>query len=111
MPILEVLGKTDKVDAFGEKFQKHGAAWVFIAGVSPIPYKVITIMSGVLKINFGIFVAASVIARFLRYFFIAGLVKTFGNQAEAIMKKHFALFTIIVFGLAFGAYWAIHHFF
>ena len=111
LPILESLGKAEKIESFGEKFQEHGAAWVFMAGLTPFPYKVITIMSGVFKINFGIFVAASVIARTLRYFLVAGIVKTFGDQAEAIMKKHFALFTIAVCLLAVGGYWALKHFF
>lgn len=111
LPILESLGKAEKIDAFGEKFQEHGAAWVFMAGLTPFPYKVITIMSGVFKINFGIFVAASVIARTLRYFLVAGIVKTFGDQAEAIMKKHFALFTIGLCALAVAGYWALKHFF
>ena len=111
LPILESLGKAEKIEAFGEKFQEHGAMWVFMAGLTPYPYKVITIMSGVFKINFGIFVAASVIARTLRYFLVAGIVKTFGDQAEAIMKKHFALFTIVVCLLAVGGYWALKHFF
>jgi len=110
MPILETLGKTEKIDAFSEKFQKHGAAWVFMAGLTPFPYKVITIMSGVLKINFGVFVAASVIARTMRFFFVAGAVKMFGDQAEAIMKKHFALFTITICILLGGLYWAYKHF-
>ncbi|MEP6342677.1 MAG: YqaA family protein [Maricaulaceae bacterium] len=111
LPILESLGKAEKIESFGEKFQEHGAAWVFMAGLTPFPYKVITIMSGVFKINFGIFVAASVVARTLRYFLVAGIVKTFGDQAEAIMKKHFALFTIGVCVLAVGGYWALKHFF
>lgn len=110
-PILEFLGKAEKMESFNEKFQKHGAAWVFMAGLTPFPYKVITIMSGVSKINFAVFVAASVIARTLRYFLVAGIVKTFGDQAEAIMKKHFALFTIAVCAVAIGGYWALKHFF
>lgn len=111
MPILETLGKTEKIDAFSQQFQKHGAAWVFMAGLTPFPYKVITIMSGVLKINFGIFVAASIVARSLRYFLVAGAVKYFGDQAEAMMKKHFALFTIALCALALAGYWALKHFF
>lgn len=96
-PILNFLGKGDKMDKFSERFSEHGALWVFGAGLTPFPYKVITIMSGVLKINFGVFVAASVLARSLRYFLVAGIVKAFGNQAEAIMKKHFFKISIGLF--------------
>jgi membrane protein YqaA with SNARE-associated domain len=107
VPVLEWLGKGDKMDSFSEAFQKHGALWVFGAGLTPFPYKVITIMSGVLKINFGIFLAASILARSMRFFLVAWVVKTFGDQAERIMKEHFAKFTIGIF-LLLGALWAVY---
>ena len=108
-PLMERLGKSEKTTAFTENFREHGAAYIFAAGLTPFPYKVITIMSGALKINFGIFVAASVIARSLRFFLVAGIVKLFGDQAEALMKKHFAAFTIGLCILLGALYWAYKH--
>lgn len=105
-PVLETLGKTDKMDAFEDKIQQYGGMAVFGAGLTPFPYKVITIMSGALKVNFGIFVAASVLARFLRFYLVAGAVKLFGDQAEYLLKAHFAKFTIGIFALLLAA-WAI----
>jgi len=78
-------------------FAESSFFWVFGAGLTPFPYKVITIMSGAVPISFGIFVAASVIARTMRFFAVAGLVRLLGAQAEAFMKKHFGLFTVLVF--------------
>jgi len=75
---------------FRASINEHGGLWVFGAGLTPFPYKVITIMSGAVPISFGVFVTASVIARTLRYFAVAGIVRLFGQQAEEIMKKHFA---------------------
>jgi len=46
-------------------------------------------MSGALKINFGVFVAASVLARSLRFFLVAGSVRLFGERAEKLLKEHF----------------------
>lgn len=103
-PILEALGKTEKMDIFRASINEHGGLWVFGAGLTPFPYKVITIMSGAVPISFGVFVTASVIARTLRYFAVAGIVRLFGQQAEEIMKKHFALFTIGVFILLLAAW-------
>jgi len=54
-------------------------------------------MSGAVPISFGIFITASILARTLRYFAVAGIVRLFGQQAEDIMKKHFGLFTLGVF--------------
>ena len=103
-PILERLGKADSISEFETLFRNNGALAVFGAGLTPFPYKVITIMSGFLKINFGVFMAASVLSRGLRFFLVAGIVKTFGPKAEEIMKEHFAWFTIGLFVLLAGLY-------
>jgi membrane protein DedA with SNARE-associated domain len=68
-------------------------------------------MSGALKINFAMFMTASVIARSLRFFLVAGIVKKFGDQAETIMKEHFAKFTIGLFALLAALYYVYRHFF
>ena len=110
-PILEQLGKAEKVETFKTWISKYDEIAVFGAGLTPFPYKVITIMSGALKINFAIFMTASVIARSLRFFLVAGIVKKFGDQAEAIMKEHFAKFTIGLFALLAALYFVYRHFF
>ncbi len=107
VPVLEQLGKTEKMQAFSDKVAEYGAMGVFGAGLTPFPYKVITIMSGALKISFPVFVIASVISRSLRFFIVAGVVKTFGDQAEYWLKEHFAKFTIGVF-VAILALWLIY---
>lgn len=110
-PVLEWLGKTEAMAEFSDKIKEHGGMAVFGAGLTPFPYKVITIMSGALKINFGIFVAASVLARFLRFFAVAGIVRVFGPQAERIMKEHFALFTTGCFAILVVLYILYKHYF
>ena len=103
-PILEKLGKAEKMAVFSNKIAENGALWVFGAGLTPFPYKVITIMSGALKINFGVFVAASVVARTMRYFIVTGIVRLFGARAEYLLKEHFAKFSIGVFALVAAGY-------
>ncbi len=107
-PMLEKLGKADKMARLQDIYDTHGALAVFCAGLTPFPYKVITIMSGALKLNFALFVAASVLARSLRFFLVAGIVKKFGLQAEDYIRKNFALATIIIFILLAGLY-AVWH--
>lgn len=106
MPVLETLGKADAVADFSTRVETYGAVAVFGAGLTPFPYKVITIMSGALQINFAVFMAASVMSRGLRFFLVAGLVKTFGARAEAIMKEHFGWFSVGLFILLAAMYWA-----
>ena len=101
LPLLEKLGKVDSVEKFKGMTDEYGGLAVFGAGLTPFPYKVITILSGALKINFGVFIVASILARFGQFFLIAAIIKKFGNQAETFMKEKFGLFTIVAFvGLA-----------
>lgn len=106
VPVLEALGKTEKMAEFSARIEQYGGMAVFGAGLTPFPYKVITIMSGALQINFAVFVAASVMARTLRFFAVAGIIRAAGPKAEEIMKKHFGLFSIGVFIILAGLYYA-----
>jgi len=96
-PMLEKIGKLDSVAKFQGMADEYGALAVFGAGLTPFPYKVITILSGALKLNFGVFLVASILARFAQFFLIAAIIRKFGNQAETFMKEKFGLFTIIAF--------------
>jgi len=107
-PLLDRLGKGDKIGALQTLYDEHGALAVFGAGLTPFPYKVITIMSGALKLNFGLFIAASVLARSMRFFLVAAIVKKFGSRAEDIIRKNFALATIVIFA-ALCALYAVWH--
>jgi len=71
---------------------------VFLAGLTPIPYKVFTLSSGVFSINFGVFVLASVLSRGLRFFVLAGLIYRFGRPITRFIDRYFNLL-VWVFGL------------
>lgn len=64
---------------------------VFIAGLTPIPYKVFTLSSGAFSINFGVFVLASVLSRGLRFFVVAGLIYRFGVPVSRFIDRYFNL--------------------
>ncbi len=71
---------------------------VFVAGLTPIPYKVFTISAGVFVINFPVFVFASTLSRGLRFFFMAGLIYHYGEPIRSFIDRYFNLLTWI-FGL------------
>ena len=71
---------------------------VFVAGLTPIPYKVFTISAGVFAINFPIFLLASVRSRGLRFFVVAGLIHRFGASIRSRIDRYFNLL-IWVFGI------------
>jgi len=70
-------------------YERYDFWAVFLAGLTPIPYKVFTLSSGVFGINFGIFVLASVLSRGLRFFIVAGLIYLYGPPIKAFIDKYF----------------------
>ncbi len=104
-PVLEFYGKADAMAAFNAKFNEYGAWAVLIAGVTPFPYKVITILSGVTQLNFTVFMLASVVARGLRFFIVAALLWKFGAPIRDFIERRLGLmFTLFVILLAGGFY-------
>lgn len=104
-PVLEFYGKADAMEAFNAKFNEYGAWAVLIAGVTPFPYKVITILSGVTHLSFPVFMLASIIARGLRFFIVAGLLWKFGAPIRDFIEKRLGLmFTLFVILLIGGFY-------
>ncbi len=99
LPLLEKMGKAHSMDSFRAMADEYGALAVFGAGLTPFPYKVITILSGALQLNFFVFLIASILARAGQFFLIAAVVWKFGEGAEALIKKHFAKFTLGFFAL------------
>ncbi|MFQ5437534.1 MAG: YqaA family protein [Paracoccaceae bacterium] len=101
-PMLEFYGKTSYFDAFSEQYNTYGAWVVLMAGVTPFPYKVITILSGATALNLPVFIIASIIARGLRFFIVAALLWKFGAPIREFIERRlglmFALFVVLLLG-------------
>lgn len=106
-PIIEFYGKTEAAEEFAHTYNDWGAWAVLAAGVTPFPYKVITILSGWTGLNFGVFMVASVIARGLRFFIVAALLWKFGAPIRDFIEKRLGLmFTLFVI-LLLGGFYAV----
>ncbi|SFR10943.1 YqaA family protein [Poseidonocella sedimentorum] len=104
-PILEALGKGDAMAAFNTRFNDFGFWAVLVAGITPFPYKVITIMSGWTGMPLLTFFATSILARGLRFFIVAGLLWKFGAPIRDFIEKRLGLmFTLFVLALLGGFY-------
>lgn len=101
-PILEFYGKTEAGAAFAERFNQYGAWAVLIAGVTPFPFKVITIVSGWTGLSLPVFIISAIVARGLRFFVVAGLLWRFGTPIRDFIENRlglmFTLFTAILLG-------------
>jgi len=102
-PILTFYGYMDKFETFRGNFNEYGAWIVFIAGVTPFPYKVITIASGATGLSLPVFMLASVLARGLRFFAVAGLLYLFGPPIRTFIEQRLGLvFSVFMVGLVGG---------
>ena len=102
-PILRLYGYQEAFHDFATRYNDWGAWIVFMAGVTPFPYKVITIASGATQLNFFVFMLASVAARGLRFFVVAGLLYWFGPPIKDFIERRLGLlFTIFVILLLGG---------
>ena len=108
-PILETLGKGDAMGEFSTRFNDFGFWAVLTAGITPFPYKVITIMSGWTAMPLSTFIITSIIARGLRFFLVAGLLWKFGSPIRDFIEKRLGLMTVIFVVLLFGGFYLVRH--
>jgi len=87
--IVDFYGLTAKVEYIEVLYNKYDAWAVAIAGFTPIPYKVFTIAAGAFKINFSVFVVASLVSRSARFFLVGGLIYIFGPSIQSFIDKYF----------------------
>ncbi|MDB2369238.1 VTT domain-containing protein [Octadecabacter sp.] len=108
-PILAALGKADYMVEFSTRFNGVGFWAVLIAGITPFPYKVITIMSGATAMPLATFLVTSIIARALRFFIIASLLWKFGEPIRDFIERRLGLvFTVCVI-LIVGGFFAVRY--
>jgi membrane protein YqaA with SNARE-associated domain len=91
-------------------YTRYDFGAVFIAGLTPIPYKVFTLSAGVFGINFPVFVLASVLSRGLRFFVIAGLLYRFGAPISEFIDRYFNLLSWTFGVLIVLGFFAIKYF-
>jgi membrane protein YqaA with SNARE-associated domain len=85
--LIQLYGYGNKVEAFRQAYAEWGAWIILIKGLTPIPYKIVTIASGFAGYNIFMFVILSVIARGMRFYLLAFLLNRYGAQARAIIEE------------------------
>jgi membrane protein YqaA with SNARE-associated domain len=103
-PFIESAGYSHKVDTAMGWFEVYGVWIIFIAGFSPIPYKVFTISAGFLQMAFLPFLIASAVGRGARFFLVAGLMRWGGARMEQELRKYVEILGWLVVAIAIAAY-------
>ena len=107
--LIHLYGYGDKVETFRQAYAAWGAWIILLKGLTPIPYKIVTITSGFAGYNFGLFVVFSIVARATRFFFLAFLLHRYGERARHIIEKRLGLWVflgaaVVVIGIVAALY-------
>ncbi|MGB0799055.1 MAG: YqaA family protein [Planktomarina sp.] len=108
-PILAFFGKAEYMAEFNTRFNDMGFWAVLTAGVTPFPFKVITIMSGWTGMPLGTFIATSIFARALRFFAVAGLLYFFGAPIRDFIERSLGLVFTAFVVLLVGGFFALKY--
>ena len=103
-PILTFYGYMHQFDVFKDYYHEWGAWIVFGAGITPFPYKVITIASGVVHLDFAVFMLASVVARGMRFYLVAWLLKKYGEPMKDYIEKNLGMLSVLFLLLLLGGF-------
>jgi membrane protein YqaA with SNARE-associated domain len=104
IPILNFYGAMDKYEYIQQLYMKYDAWAVGIAGFTPIPYKVFTIAAGAFKIDFLVFVLASIAGRAGRFFLVSGIIYLFGPRIKTFIDNYFNLLCFAFIILLIGGF-------
>ena len=88
--LVNLYGYGAKMEALKQTYAQWGWLVILVKGLTPIPYKLVTITSGLLGYNFPLFVALSALTRGARFFLVAGAISRFGEPLRAAMERNFA---------------------
>ncbi|MGY6411351.1 MAG: YqaA family protein [Alkalilacustris sp.] len=111
-PILEFYGKTESWDVLQARFDEDPALvfWtIAFAGVTPFPYKVITIFAGAAAMNLPLFIVTSILARGLRFFIVAALLWKYGAPIRDFIERRLGLMFTLFLVLLIGGFVAIRY--
>jgi membrane protein YqaA with SNARE-associated domain len=110
-PILQFYGIVDKYDELRHLFDEWGAWIIIVKGMTPIPYKFLTITSGALHFDLLIFALASVVSRGVRFFLVAALLWKFGAPIRDFIEKRLTLVLTLSLVILIGGFVVIKYLF
>ena len=93
--LMKLYGLTDQVETFRQAYAQWGSWIILIKGVTPIPYKLVTIASGFAGYSIVMFVLLSFVARGMRFFLVAFLLNRYGSQARAIIEERLGFWVTV----------------
>ena len=96
LPIARFYHAEPALLRFAARFRAYGLAVVLIKGLTPIPYKIVSIAAGAAHFSLALFILASIATRGLRFFLVAGLLRRFGTPVRDFVERRLTMVTSIV---------------
>ncbi len=109
--LINLYHYAEKVEAMQAFYAQWGWAFILVKGVSPIPFKLITIVSGLMHYNFPLFVLLCAITRGARFFLVAGAMNLWGDRLRDLLERYFGVFLAIIVVSVIGGFWLALHMF
>jgi len=97
--LINLYGLQQGAAQFHDWYARWGAALILAKGLTPIPFKLVTIASGLAKFNFALFMVTVVITRGMRFFIVAALLRRYGAPIQAFIEKRLTLVGVVFLGL------------
>ncbi len=108
--IVDFYGFAEQYQTVGDLYNRYNAWAVGVAGFTPVPYKVFTISAGAFKIHFIIFLLASAVSRFARFFLVGWLIYKFGPSIKEFIDRYFNILAFVFVVLLIGGFVLIKYF-
>jgi len=108
-PIVDFYGYQEAFEKFHHQFQEWGLWIILIKGMTPIPYKIVTIASGVAHFDLAVFAVASLVTRAARFFLVAALLKAFGPPLRTFIERYLTLVTTALLLAIVGGFVALKY--
>ena len=102
--VIDVYGLQTQFEAYRAAYNEWGLWIILIKGLTPIPYKLVTIASGAAAFDFWVFIAASIVTRGARFFLVAALLYWFGEPIRDFIERRLTLVTTVFVVLLVGGF-------
>jgi membrane protein YqaA with SNARE-associated domain len=107
--IVDTYHLQNAFQTFHDQFNKYGVAIILAKGLTPIPFKLVTIASGAAGLNLGAFVLAAAVTRGARFFFVSWLIRRYGAPIQKFIEKYLTWVALAVLAAIVFGFWLVLH--
>jgi membrane protein YqaA with SNARE-associated domain len=90
-PVADFYHITESVALYRHRLHDYAAPIILVQGLTPVPFKLVAIASGLAHVNFALFVLCATVTRSARFFVVAALIRRYGEPVQAFIEKRMAL--------------------